>query len=31
MWWKYYVLLYESRKMRPGETTPGIGREGKGE
>jgi hypothetical protein len=26
MWWKYYVFICESRKMRPFETIPGIGR-----
>jgi hypothetical protein len=26
MWYKYYVLIYENRKMRPVETIPGMGR-----
>jgi hypothetical protein len=29
--WKYYVLMYENRKMRPVETIPGMGQEDKKE
>jgi hypothetical protein len=25
MEWKYYVVMYETRKMRPVETIPGAG------
>jgi hypothetical protein len=27
-WWTYYVLMYENGKMRPVETTPGMGKGG---
>jgi hypothetical protein len=27
IWWKYYVLMYENRKIRPVETVPGMGEE----
>jgi hypothetical protein len=29
MWWKYYVLMYKNGKLRPVETVPGMGEEGK--
>jgi hypothetical protein len=25
MWWKYCVLMYENRRMKPVETIPGMG------
>jgi hypothetical protein len=25
IWWEYYVLMYENRKMRPVETISGMG------
>jgi hypothetical protein len=31
MGWKYSVLMYENRKMRPVETSLGMGGGGKGE
>jgi hypothetical protein len=31
MWWKYYVLMYKNGKVRPVETSPGVGEGDKGE